>query len=142
MKKNNQKVSSQNDFIQIVFSQKNNIWLIIILVIVTFISFYPSLQNDFVRWDDHKYVTENNSIRELALNDLRKFSESYVGNYHPLTMISYAIDYHFFGLNPFYYHLNPVKTPANVPYNLTFSSLYPFASSSAPLTKSTNLSPL
>lgn len=105
MKKNNQKVSSQNDFIQIVFSQKNNIWLIIILVIVTFISFYPSLQNDFVRWDDHKYVTENNSIRELALNDLRKFSESYVGNYHPLTMISYAIDYHFFGLNPFYYHL-------------------------------------
>ena len=29
-----------------------------------------------------------------------------MGNYHPLTMLSYSIEYQLFGLNPFYYHLD------------------------------------
>ena len=74
--------------------------------LVTFIIYLPSLGNGFVSWDDPKYVYENLGIRALDLAFLKRaFTEVYFSNWHPLTMISYAVDYALWGLNPLGYHL-------------------------------------
>jgi Tfp pilus assembly protein PilF len=71
-----------------------------------FLLYANSLQNGFVFWDDPRYITENPFIRELSWNSVRQiFSIVMVENYAPLTILSYAIDYHFWGLNPRGYHI-------------------------------------
>lgn len=77
-----------------------------VLLVVTAIAFLPSLRNGFTNWDDWQLVTQNEDIRELSLDNTRTvFSSYYVGTYVPLTMLSFAVDYHFWKLDPFPYHL-------------------------------------
>jgi hypothetical protein len=65
----------------------------------------PSFSFDFVNWDDYEYVVNNPLIRSLSLSNLQQISQSFiVGNYHPLTTLSLAVNYHFHGLNPLGYH--------------------------------------
>ena len=78
---------------------------ICLILAVTFISFFPSLENDFVNRDDNLYVTNNSLITELSWENIKTiFSTSYMGHYHPLTLLSYSMEYLFFKLNPFIYH--------------------------------------
>ena len=84
-------------------------WIYIgLILLLTFIVFSPALKNEFTNWDDDLYVTENQTITSISIDELSKFGENFVGNFHPLTMISLALDYHFFGLNPFGYHLKNI----------------------------------
>ncbi len=81
-----------------------------VLVLITTSIYFKSLNNDFTRWDDNKYVTENPDIRTLHGDSLnitfKKTLSSYVmGNYHPVTMLSYCIEYNKYKLNPKTYHL-------------------------------------
>ena len=70
------------------------------------ISFFPCLKNDFLNWDDQQYVTENKTITELSWRNIETiFDWTYMGHYHPLTILSYSVEYRFFKLNPFIYHL-------------------------------------
>ncbi|GJM31134.1 MAG: O-GlcNAc transferase [Saprospiraceae bacterium] len=73
------------------------------LVVLTFIAFFPSLQNGFTNWDDPVYVTENSFIFNANWGAL--ISEPFSLNYHPLTMLSLGINYQISGLEPFGYHL-------------------------------------
>jgi tetratricopeptide (TPR) repeat protein len=69
------------------------------------VAFLPALRGAFV-WDDVEYVVRNDSIRSLDPASLAALLETVqVGNYHPLTMLSLAIDHALFGLDPFGYHL-------------------------------------
>ncbi len=104
-KKQQQKSSGKKNF-----SDKQKQWLaLVILVTVTFIVFYPSLKCEFTNWDDGTYVTENPMIWKLDGKAIKEiFSTPISLNYHPLTMLSLAIDYSFNKLNPYYYHLNNV----------------------------------
>lgn len=82
-------------------------WFWISAILLTFISFYPSLHCKFTSWDDPLYVTESNLIKNLSFDNIIKISspdQSVASNYHPLTILSFAIDYHFCKLNPFHYH--------------------------------------
>jgi len=101
------KRKSQKSFSnKIQFTSKQVLLSLVGLIFITFIIYSPTLKNDFVtRWDDQLYVTENSMIQEISIDDLGKFGENVAGNFHPLTMLSLAIDYHFFKLDPFYYHL-------------------------------------
>lgn len=76
------------------------------VLIITFLSFYPCLCNGFTLWDDDRFVTENNLIRDLSFQGIaRIFSEVQYFNYNPLTLLSYAAEYHFVGLgDPFIFH--------------------------------------
>jgi tetratricopeptide (TPR) repeat protein len=77
--------------------------------LITFIIYLPALTNGFVQWDDPKYVYENPWIQNLDLAFLKRaFTEVYFANWHPLTMISYAVDYALWGLNPLGYHLENI----------------------------------
>jgi tetratricopeptide (TPR) repeat protein len=76
------------------------------VIAITFLVLLPSLQNKFVNLDDTQYVLENPVIKALNAENLKTiFSEQFVGNYQPLTMLSYMIDFKLFGLTPFGYHL-------------------------------------
>ena len=79
---------------------------------ITCVVYLPSLWNGFVNWDDQWYVYNNPLIQTI---DLRALATSIqVGNWHPLTMFSLALDYKLWGLDPFGYHLgNTVLHAAN-----------------------------
>jgi Tfp pilus assembly protein PilF len=77
-----------------------------VLAVLTFVVFYPSLKCEFTNWDDGTYVTENPMIWKLDGKALREIFTTPVSlNYHPLTMLSLAIDYKFSKLDPYTYHL-------------------------------------
>ena len=76
------------------------------IVIITAIVFANTLGNDFVNnWDDDTFILNNETIRNLNWINLKIIFLFSFGSMHPLTMLSYAIEYKFFGLNPFPYHL-------------------------------------
>ncbi|MFZ4546390.1 MAG: tetratricopeptide repeat protein [Bacteroidales bacterium] len=86
------------------FVQSKLFWSAVI-VAVTFIVFFPTLFNNLTNWDDRVYVNENSYIKTLSWENLKWiFSNPYMGNYHPLTMLSLYIDYQIGELNPFVYH--------------------------------------
>jgi tetratricopeptide (TPR) repeat protein len=65
------------------------------------------LQNGFTNWDDPDLLLDNNHIRSLSLKNVAElFATSYggFGGYTPLVFVSYAIEYHFFRLNPKAFH--------------------------------------
>jgi tetratricopeptide (TPR) repeat protein len=65
----------------------------------------PSLQNGFTNWDDPEYVIENPGVRDLSASGLHSIATSFLeGNYHPMTMLSLAVDYRFGRLDPAAYH--------------------------------------
>ena len=82
------------------------------LVIVTTIFFIPSLQNEFVNWDDDVNLLENENLDVFNAEKVgRIFSlnpehSSIIGNYNPLPIFSFALEKHFLGLNPGIYHFN------------------------------------
>ena len=76
------------------------------VVFIVFLVFFPSLQNGFVNWDDDRYLLENPDLALPFISSVKAaFSSFYLGNYHPLTMLSYALEHYFFGMDPFVYHL-------------------------------------
>ena len=61
---------------------------------------------NFISWDDTEYVLENQDVHLFNMKHF--FSKSYIGNYHPITMISYAIDWKLFGKSAFGYHVENI----------------------------------
>ena len=81
------------------------LWIPLAVALVTFFAMAPSLQNGFTNWDDPEYVLENALIRDLSPGGLQRIATSFLdGNYHPLTVLSLAIDYRYGRLNPAGYH--------------------------------------
>jgi len=77
------------------------------IIIITAIVFANTLGNGFVdNWDDNGYVLNNEIIKQLNWKNLKEiFSSFCIGIYHPLTILSYTIEYKLFGLNPFSFHI-------------------------------------
>lgn len=78
----------------------------VVAVVVTAVAFFPALSNDFVGWDDPVDLQNNNTVKSLSITNIKKmFIEEHGGYFSPLVPLSFAIEYRFFGLNPFVYHL-------------------------------------
>ena len=75
-----------------------------IILIITFASFLPTLHSEFTNWDDISHLTENMAVRSFNLKNI--FTSTVDIGYNPLIVLSFALEYHFFGLNPFIYHLD------------------------------------
>ncbi len=87
------------------FFKSNKIWLILV-VLLTIISYYPAFFNSFTNWDDNLYVTDNDLIKSFGFQNIYKwFTGSHTGLYHPLTLFSFAIDYSISGENPLMFHI-------------------------------------
>jgi len=76
------------------------------ILFLTIIVFSNSINNEFVAWDDNEYITENNLIKDLSFHGIKNiFSTPVSGHYSPLTTLSWAIEYHFWGMKPTHFHL-------------------------------------
>jgi tetratricopeptide (TPR) repeat protein len=78
-----------------------------IIVIVTFICYSPVLRNGFTNWDDNAYVFNNPHLGKPISKAVSYFfgPHYFIGNYIPLTMTVYALEFHKAGLDPYLYHL-------------------------------------
>jgi tetratricopeptide (TPR) repeat protein len=82
-----------------------NIVIGILIAVYAFLIFKPSLNNGFA-YDDSLYIEKNQQITDLSLGGISKIFSSYVaGNYHPLTILTLAIDFHAFKHDPYGFHL-------------------------------------
>ena len=90
--------------------RKNHLWLAGILAI-TLIAFLPAVRNLFITFDDMEYVVENPFIKGFSMSNLRAIflgDANNLGNYHPLTLLSYIVNYSFSELHPAAYHLTNI----------------------------------
>ena len=73
----------------------------------TFIAFIPSLFDGFVVWDDPAFIMTNEIIRGFGPSHLKQMFFGFIeGNYAPLSLLSWAVDYKVWGSNPLGYHLH------------------------------------
>ena len=101
-------VKSGTNTSDIIKSTPNRLWLPLILLL-TLIVFIPAFNNGFTNWDDPTYILDNPLIRQFNFDTIRNiFSEPYFGNYQPLHILSYALEYQLYQLNPVGYHVTSV----------------------------------
>jgi protein O-mannosyl-transferase len=81
-------------------------WICVaVITLITYFVFSPSLDNGFTNWDDNFYVQGNPLVVGNSIN-LEKILLTPVNlNYHPLTMLSLALNYQSGKLDPSGYHL-------------------------------------
>jgi tetratricopeptide (TPR) repeat protein len=79
----------------------------VVLAAATFVAYERVRSNDFVYFDDDKYITLNEHAQKgLNLESLKwAFTTCYQGNWHPLTWVSHLIDVSIFGMKPAGHHL-------------------------------------
>lgn len=94
----------------IALSKRSEIALVAtLLALISFAAYGNVLRGEFV-YDDEFFILENPAIknlRNIGSFFTSKYALSDTGHfiYRPLRTLSYAIDYYFWGLNPFGYHL-------------------------------------
>jgi tetratricopeptide (TPR) repeat protein len=77
------------------------------ILLIVFLVYAPSLKNGFVNWDDDAHLLLNPFVQRLDLRSVRDIFSTTVNKiYIPLTLFSFALERHFFGDDPFVYHLD------------------------------------
>jgi len=79
-------------------------WIALLLLAATSLAvFWPATRHDFLlNWDDPQYVLENPAVHGLTIrNAVTAFTTWHLGNYAPLHLVSYMLDYEIWGLRPF-----------------------------------------
>ncbi len=72
----------------------------------TFVLYVGSLKNDFIGWDDEFYILASPHITPLSGPMIwGMFNSFYFKSWTPLTLLSHAIDYSIWGLDPRGHHL-------------------------------------
>jgi protein O-mannosyl-transferase len=87
------------------------------ILLLTFWCYHYSLHNQFLNWDDGIYVFGNKYIKSFSADNLRMmlFHGITPSNYHPLAMVSLALNWHFSQAAPMmYYFTNIVIHLCNV----------------------------
>lgn len=82
-------------------------------VAITFICYLPTLQNDFVNWDDDVNLIKNPNLQNIDRESLRAIFSidkgAVIGNYNPLPIFTFALEKLAVGkLDPWLVHLNNV----------------------------------
>ncbi|HXY53496.1 MAG TPA: tetratricopeptide repeat protein [Nitrospirota bacterium] len=75
---------------------------LIVLSGITITVYAGCLHHDFLsNWDDRSYVVENETVRGITWGHVKEaFTHFYIGNYAPLHIVSYMLDYDLWGLRP------------------------------------------
>ena len=75
------------------------------IFLVAFLAFTPALSGDFLNWDDNLVLKDHDNWRGLGWTQIRwAFTTHHSGHYHPLTWLSFGLDYELWGMNPGGYH--------------------------------------
>lgn len=104
IKPNQQKVASKESKPP-KWDYKTILWLAPILLL-TYFTLSPITKFTFLSWDDNAYVFENpNLVKPYSEAISYFFGQHYfIGNYTPITMLTYSFEYHQVALDPPYYH--------------------------------------
>ncbi len=88
-------------------------WPALVAAAVTFVVFSRALTCGFVDWDDGVLLLDNPDYRGLGWANLRwMFTTTLMGNYQPVTWLSYGLDYLLYGMDPRGYHLTSISLHA------------------------------
>jgi Tfp pilus assembly protein PilF len=80
-------------------------WLLAGILLLTFLVYFPSLQNGFTNWDDNEQILANEDVHSLSFAATgRIFTSFYVGMYQPATTQLYAVFYSIFGADATAFH--------------------------------------
>jgi tetratricopeptide (TPR) repeat protein len=80
----------------------------LVIALLVGILYFNSLENQFTNWDDGM-IYQNSTIRDLSWKGIdRIFTYSKANTYQPVRMLSYAIDYKFWKLNPTGYRITNI----------------------------------
>src|SRR5690348_15013368 len=72
-------------------------WLLCLVLLMVLVAYLPVFQAGFVSWDDDDYIVKNQAIRSFShMKEL--ITVPVQGNYHPLTMLSLAMNFALSGL--------------------------------------------
>jgi tetratricopeptide (TPR) repeat protein len=112
-KKNELSKQTQDSVVKNAFPKKTSINKTILIflagiIILTFIAYTPTLKNGLTNWDDPVYIAKNPLITSLSGDNIKKIfdTDNPVSlNYHPITILSLAIDYKLSGYNPKTFHI-------------------------------------
>ncbi len=84
-------------------------WLLPVLLLITTLIYYPSLNNQLLSWDDNVNITNNPAIKTLhgdsigyTLNKI--FISPEIVMYVPITNLTYCLEYETSNLDPRPYH--------------------------------------
>ena len=76
------------------------------IALLTWFFFKVCLDNQITNWDDPGYIKDNPLIKDVSAEGIKNiFSTSVMGNYHPLTILSYAIEYSYVQLKQEFYYV-------------------------------------
>jgi len=82
------------------------------IFLISLITYLPMTQNDFIRtWDDGIYVVDNVLLHDLSAQNIVnifRYGDDFqklINNYHPVTILSLALNYNSTGLSPAGFHI-------------------------------------
>ena len=81
----------------------------LVLAVITWVSFSPSVNNQFTNWDDDGEITNNPQVQSLSSANIKAtFAAPRLEIYHPLTTVSWALEYHFVKYDSAVFHRDNV----------------------------------
>ncbi|MCP9769704.1 hypothetical protein EGI22_17510 [Lacihabitans sp. LS3-19] len=87
-----------------VLEQELNKWMVFGgLMTLIFLIYFKVWDNNLV-WDDDPYIRLNEAVKAFDIKTL--LTGFHVGNYHPITMLSLALEYLIVGEKPWLYHFD------------------------------------
>ena len=79
-----------------------------IIAVLIAILYFNSLGNQFTNWDDGM-IYQNSNVRDLSWGGIKQiFTLQKANTYQPIRVLSYAIDYRIWKLNPLGYHITNI----------------------------------
>ena len=87
--------------------RRGHIMIAAAIAAITWLCIQTCLSNAVNLWDDNGYLRDDMFIKDISWHGLKNiFSNPVMGNYHPLTILSYAIEYSMVQLEPWLYHFD------------------------------------
>lgn len=88
-------------------SRQQTFWYCVAIVALVVLFFHGSLGNEFLNWDDDKFIYENEKIQGLdRAHAILWFTTPEAGAYTPLSQATSAVDWAVWGSDPWGHHLS------------------------------------
>ena len=86
--------------------KNSRVLILVLLAVGTLAVYWPVLKYDFVKYDDDKYLIENPRIKAGITTEsvTDAFIKPHYSMWHPLTTLSYLLDYELFGFSASWFH--------------------------------------
>jgi protein O-mannosyl-transferase len=79
------------------------------ILLLVFWCYHYSLNNQFTNWDDGVYIYDNPFVKNLSSQSIKLLlKDTRTGNFHPITMLSLALNWHYSGASPEAYYATEI----------------------------------